>query len=245
MELLTLLNPRQQTPLIVLAFAASVGTAVLAFQQRLIPVWGAAALVLATMLIAAIPKWRADQRRYGSLAMVLSVLVAAQGFHSVEHIVQWVQYHLLGWELRASVGLLSPANAEWVHFVWNWLVLLTVIFLMVRGVRNPWMWLLLAWAAAHSFEHSYLFVRHLQVLAELQAFGVQGVTAQGLPGILGQDGWLMRSEATRNTFLCTLPGLTTAPRLDVHFWWNVGEVALLLPAANQYMADQQRQASSS
>jgi hypothetical protein len=241
MALLTLLNPRKQTPLILLAFAASISIAVVLFQQRLTPLWGAAALVLTTMLIAAIPKWQADHRRYGSSAMVLSILVATQGFHSVEHIVQWVQYHLLGWELRAAVGLLSPANAEWVHFVWNWLVLLAVVFLIIRGVRNPWMWLLLAWATAHSFEHSYLFVRHLQILGELQAFGVRGVTAQGLPGIFGQDGWLMRSEATQNTFLCTLPGLTTAPRLDVHFWWNVGEIVLLLPAANTYMAKHHEQ----
>jgi hypothetical protein len=96
--------------------------------------------------------------------------------------------------------------------------------------------LLLLWASAHTFEHTYLFVRHLQVLDDLRRMGVSGVTAQGLPGIFGQDGWLERSPITQGTFLCTLPGFTTAPRLDVHFWWNIGETALMIPAANTYMA---------
>jgi hypothetical protein len=73
------------------------------------------------------------------------------------------------------------------------------------------------------------------VLNELGQLGVTGITAQGLPGILGRDGWLARSELTRGTFLCNLPGLTTASRLDVHFWWNVGETALLLLAGHSYL----------
>jgi hypothetical protein len=72
-------------------------------------------------------------------------------------------------------------------------------------------------------------------LADLQALGASGVAAQGLPGILGRDGWLATSDLTQNTFLCRLPGLASAARLDVHFWWNVGEIGLLMPAANAYM----------
>jgi hypothetical protein len=146
-----------------------------------------------------------------------------------------VQFHVLHWTARASSGLLSPANAEWVHFVWNWLVLITVVALMRGGMRGVWTWALLAWSAAHTFEHTYMFVRHLIVLHELGQLGVGGIPAQGLPGILGRDGWLVRSELTRGTFLCNLPGLTTANRLDVHFWWNVGETALLLLAGHTYL----------
>jgi hypothetical protein len=80
-----------------------------------------------------------------------------------------------------------------------------------------------------------MFVRYLAVLDEMKQFGVTSVTAQGLPGFLGRDGWLAKSDATRGTFLCSLPGLATAPRLDVHFWWNVGETALLLIAGNSFM----------
>jgi hypothetical protein len=236
LPLLGLLHPRRHTARIVAALVAAIllgGGAALAGR---IPAWGAAAVALAAVALAAIPKWRDDQRRDGTPAMLLCMLVLAQAFHGVEHIVQWAQYHLLGWELRAAVGLLSPANAEWVHFVWNALVLVAVIALMRCGMRGWWAWLLLAWAGAHTVEHTYLFVRHLELLESLRQLGVRGVTAQGLPGILGQDGWLARSDATRGTFLCTLPGLATAPRLDVHFWWNVGETALLLPAANDFMA---------
>ena len=45
------------------------------------------------------------------------------------------------------------------------------------------------------------------------------------------------SAATRGTFLCRLPGLTTAVRLDIHFWWNTGETALMILAANSYCRD--------
>ena len=53
--------------------------------------------------------------------------------------------------------------------------------------------------------------------------------------MLGRDGWLARSGVTQGTFLCRLPGLTTATRLDVHFWWNVGELTLLLLAAHAFL----------
>jgi hypothetical protein len=235
LPVLALLHPREHTPAVLATLALGVLAAALAMRVAGLPLWGATATLLALLLIPGTLKWRADARRYGATATLLSVLLAAQGFHAIEHIVQWAQNHLLGWSLRASTGLLSPANAEWVHFVWNWLVLLTVIALLRGGMRGRWAWLLLAWATAHTLEHTYLMARHLLVLDELGRLGVRGITAQGLPGVLGRDGWLARSELTRGTFLCDLPGLTTASRLDVHFWWNVGETALLLLAANAFM----------
>lgn len=235
LPLLDLLHPRELTPAVIGALALGLLAGAAAMRVAGVPLWGAAALVLALLLVPGALKWRADARRYGLTAMLLSALLAAQGFHAVEHILQWVQYHLLGWSLRASTGLLSPANAEWVHFVWNWLVLLVVIALVRGGMRNAWAWLLLAWASAHTLEHTYLMVRHLLVLGELGQLGVRGITAQGLPGVLGRDGWLAKSALTRGTFLCNLPGLTTASRLDVHFWWNVGETALLLLAGHSYL----------
>jgi hypothetical protein len=53
--------------------------------------------------------------------------------------------------------------------------------------------------------------------------------------VFGRDGWLARSAATEGAFLCRLPGLTTATRIDVHFWWNIGEIALLLAAAHVFL----------
>ncbi len=234
--LLELLNPREHTPFIFATFLAGMLAATVAVQVKALPLWGAALSVMALMIVPALPKWLSDRRRYGTPAMVLCILVAAQGFHTVEHIAQWIQYHILRWPFWQSSGLVSPANAEWVHFIWNWLVLLTMIYLVSAGMRGPWAWVMLAWTIAHTFEHSYLMWRYMQTLSDLQALGATGVAAQGLPGILGRDGWLATSEATQNTFLCRLPGIATAVRLDVHFWWNIGEITLLIPAANAYMS---------
>lgn len=235
LPLLDLLNPRQYTGIVLATLALGLGAVSVAMRLLNLPLWVGTMIVVGLLLIPGAIKWRSDMRLYGATATLLSILLAAQGFHTVEHLVQWFQYHVLNWTARASSGLISAANVEWVHFVWNWLVLAMVILLIRGGMRNIWMWLLLIWATAHTFEHTYMFIRYIQVLDDLRQMGVTNITAQGLPGILGRDGWLARSDATRGTFLCTLPGLATAPRLDVHFWWNIGEIALLLPAGNTFM----------
>ncbi|HEX9374411.1 MAG TPA: hypothetical protein VF897_25570 [Roseiflexaceae bacterium] len=239
--ILALLHPREQTAFVAGTVALGIGLGWAEMRWLGWPLWGAAATMLLLLMIPGMAKWRADARRYGPTAMGLSILLAAQGFHSVEHVAQWLQFHVLNWSARASTGLLSPANAEWVHFTWNWIVLLIVIGLLRGGVRNAWAWLLLAWALAHTLEHTYMFARYLAVLDDLRRMGVTNVSAQGLPGVLGRDGWLARSAATQGSFLCRLPGLTTANRLDVHFWWNAGELALLLLAAHFYLGSTLRQ----
>ena len=65
--------------------------------------------------------------------------------------------------------------------------------------------------------------------------GQANVSAQGLPGFLGKDGWLARAGQTSDLFICRMPGLTTAPRLDIHFWWNIGEIVLLVAAAHSFL----------
>jgi hypothetical protein len=137
--------------------------------------------------------------------------------------------------MRQSNGLVSPANAKWVHFIWNWSVMVVVAVLMWRGLRNRWMWLLALVAAFHAVEHTYTFVRYALVLGELQSMQVVNLTAQGLPGILGRDGYLARCGWTAGTPIRSLPGITTAIRLDIHFWWNTLEVALILVAAHFYL----------
>jgi hypothetical protein len=233
--LLDLLNLREQKRPFALMLALGLVAAAGAMRWLALPLWAATALVLALLIPPAIVKWRADARRFGRIAMVICILVMAQGFHTLEHLAQWVQYHVLRWPSFVSGGLISTLNAEWVHFVWNWVVLLTVIYLVRGGMRNPWAWLLLAWTTAHTFEHSYMMARYLMVLQDMRAMGVTNVAAQGLPGILGRDGWLATSELTQGTFICRLTGVTTAVRLDVHFWWNIGETTLLLLAGNRYL----------
>jgi hypothetical protein len=192
-------------------------------------------IVLVVLFPIGLLQWRDDLRRDGWLVMLLSIVVVSQGIHSIEHFVQWGQYHVLYWTTRQSNGLLSAANAEWVHFVWNWAVLIVVLLLIKGGMRNFWTYLLLAVAIGHTIEHTYMFIRHLQVLTELRDLGVTLLTAQGLPGICGRDGWLARSEFTRGTFLANIPGITTAIRLDVHFWWNAIEISLVLLAGHFYL----------
>jgi hypothetical protein len=235
LPILALLHPREHTRAVVLALA--LGLLLWAISVRLFGarVWVASAAVLGLLLVPGVLKWRADLRRYGAVITVLGMLLAAQGFHSIEHLAQWVQYHLLGWPPFASSGLISAANAEWVHFVWNWGVVVITLYLVRGGMRNAWAWLLLAWALAHTLEHTYMMARYLMIKQELAALGFGGLSAQGLPGILGRDGWLARQAASSGLFFCRLPGLTTAPRLDIHFWWNIGEIALLLPAAHVFL----------
>jgi hypothetical protein len=146
-----------------------------------------------------------------------------------------IQYHLLKWPPFASSGLISAANAEWIHFVWNWAVVVVTLYLVRGGMRNFWAWLLLAWATAHALEHAYLLARYIALRAELAQMGFPTLSAQGLPGVLGRDGWLAKSAATQGTFFCRLPGVTTASRIDVHFWWNAGEIVLLLLAAHIFL----------
>lgn len=235
LPLFQLLHPRRYALAALISLAIGLVLGIVAMRYAGVQRWVATSIVLVTLLPVAALKFRDDRLRYGATVMLMSILLTTQGAHTIEHIVQWMQYHLLYWTMRQSNGLLSAANAEWVHFVWNWGVLLVVITLVARGVRNGWAYLLLGIAIAHTFEHTYLFVRHLQVLTELRDMGVTNLTAQGLPGIFGRDGWLARSVFTQGTFLCTLPGLTTATRLDVHFWWNVLEMSLLLTAGHVYL----------
>jgi hypothetical protein len=233
--ILRVLHPREETPLILAGLLAGIAAGYLTMRWLDWPFWAAVAIVLLALLFPGVFKWRADQSRYGSTVMGISFMLVTQSFHTLEHVAQWVQYHVLGWTMRASSGLISPANSEWVHFVWNWTVVVVMALLVWRGVRNVWAWLALLWSVAHAGEHTYMLVRYLQVLGGLNELGITHITAQGLPGILGRDGWLARNAAICGVFLSRLPGLTTAVRLDVHFWWNVGETTLLVLAAHTYL----------
>lgn len=230
--ILEVLHPREHMRLIAVSGTIAFGGAIIARTVFHWVLWQAVAFVLVVMIVPATIKWRADAQRFGTTAAVAGMLVTVQGLHTVEHVTQWVQRHVLHEPLRQANGLLSPANSEWVHFVWNWAVMIPVVFLMLRGMRGFWGWALFAWALAHTLEHTYMFVRYIQVTRELHALGFDDVTAQGLPGIVGRGGWLDLSSGPRLQVICGFPGVTTADRVDVHFTWNTGEILLALPAVH-------------
>jgi hypothetical protein len=231
-----LLSPRQMAAPLLAVLVIGGGAAAAAVRWLGVELWLAATAVLVALLIPAAAKWRDDARRYGMPAMVLSALIGLQMVRLAEHGAQWVQLHILRWTLFDATGLISGANPEWAQAVWSWGVLLALSYLFARGMRGPWAWALLAWAVLHAIEHTYLLAYYHQTVQELRALGMSGVPAERLPGILGRDGWLATSEATRGTAIGRLPGLTTAVRLDVHFWLALGGLALLLPAADAFMA---------
>jgi hypothetical protein len=237
--LLTLIHPRAQTRALLTLLALSLTLGGILVTQAGMPLWGATLLGLGLLGYPAVQKWRDDLQRWGVPLTVLSVLVALQGFHTIEHVAQWIEFHVLHWQPKESGGLISPLNAEIVHFVWNWAIVCTVAYLFRRGLRNPWGYLLLAWSLAHSLEHLYLFIQYLQYVGLLWQTGRSLSFAQGLPGILGSHGWLdtRGGDFAATAFVCRLVPLPflTATRLDVHFWWNIGEVALLLPYAHGAM----------
>lgn len=229
--LVQLLHPYERSRLLLsLLLIAGVAWSLLVWRAGM-PLWGATTLALVLIAPGALLKWRDDFRRWGMAVTVLGVLIAMQGFHTLEHAAQWVQFHLLKWPPFLASGLISAANAEWIHFTWNWVVVAIFVYLFRHGMRSLWAWLLLAWAIAHSLEHTYLLIRYYQALAELKSLGIGDPgLVQGLPGVLGRDGWLAWSG------ICgRVPGLTTASRIDIHFWWNFGEIVLLLAAAVPFL----------
>lgn len=226
-SLRSLLGPGRYTlPFLIAAAIAALLGAWLAWQARM-PIWGTTLAVVGVLAVPMALKWHDDLRRFGLAATALGVLLVLQAFHTLEHIVQVIQYYVLDRPPALSYGLLSSLNAEWVHFSWNWTVVALVIFLYVKGIRNGWAKLLIVYSVLHGLEHTYMLVRYYVVLQEMAQLGVAPLpVASGLPGVLGRDGLLALSA-----FCGRIPGLTTAPRVAVHFWWNAGEITLLALAA--------------
>ncbi|RIH87981.1 hypothetical protein [Calidithermus roseus] len=227
-SLLELLDFRNRRALVLLAAAVGLILAGAAVYGAGMPVWGGSLIFLGTLAVPVGLKWWDDFRRLGVAAFVLSALLMLQGLHFLEHATQMVQYYLLDRPPALSQGFISSLNIEWVHFIWNTVVWVLTVYLLRRGMAGGWGWALLLWMTGHTLEHAYLLARYLQLTQELAALGLPGFgVSQALPGILGRDGWLAESS------ICgQIPGLTTAPRVTIHFFWNLGETALLLFAAH-------------
>ncbi len=232
-----LLHPREQARAMAITLAIGTAAGIVAVRYLGYPLWIGTTIALAAVSWPVAQKWLDDLHRYGPVGLALSILLMTQGFHALEHAVQVFERYVLGWPPYLAHGLISALDVEWVHFSWNWVVVFLGVYLIRRGMRGPWAWLFLIWALAHSLEHTYLTARYLLIKRELAALGVPAVSAQGLPGLLGRDGWLAKLAVQLGFPLGRLPGLTTAPRIDLHFWYNVGEMLFLILAAHVFLRE--------
>ncbi len=135
---------------------------------------------------------------------LLGFLAISQTAHLFEHVAQMVQIHVLHLVGANAQGIVGQLNIEWVHFIWNAIVLVTLLVLLPHFRTNPWLIAVTPLAAWHFVEHSVMIATYLQT-------GVPGT-----PGLLSSGGQLFG-------------GLPIA-RPDLHFVYNFVETIPLLAA---------------
>ena len=148
--MLNLLRFRGRT--LPLAIASSIGLllAGLVITQANLPVWGGTLMFLGAIAVPVSLKFRDDLALWGVAACVLGGLLLLQGFHTLEHIVQLIQFYVLNQPPVASQGLISSLNVEWVHFIWNWTVWGMVVYLIKSGMKSIWIIPFFTWMTLHS-----------------------------------------------------------------------------------------------
>jgi hypothetical protein len=135
---------------------------------------------------------------------LLGFLALSQTAHLVEHVAQMVQIHALHLSGANAQGIVGQLNIEWVHFIWNAVVLVTLLVLLPHFRTNPWLIAVTPLAAWHFVEHSVMIATYLQT-------GVSGT-----PGLLSSGGLLF--------------GGLPVSRPDLHFFYNLAETVPLLVA---------------
>ncbi|MDQ2912747.1 MAG: hypothetical protein M3T56_05765, partial [Chloroflexota bacterium] len=133
---------------------------------------------------------------------LLGFLALAQTAHLFEHVAQMVQMHVQHLTGASAQGIVGQLNIEWVHFIWNALVLVALLVLLPRFRTNPWLIAVTPLAGWHFVEHSIMIATYIQT----------GVS--GSPGLLSSGGLLFG-------------GLPIA-RPDLHFLYNLVETIPLL-----------------
>jgi hypothetical protein len=154
--------------------------------------------------MAARPAAYADRLVATPWIALLGFLALSQTAHLLEHVAQMVQIHVLHLVGANAQGIVGQLNIEWVHFVWNALVLVTLVVLVAHFRTNPWLIAVTPLAAWHFVEHSVMIATYLQT-------GVSGT-----PGLLSSGGLVFG-------------GLPIA-RPDLHFLYNLVETVPLLLA---------------
>jgi hypothetical protein len=135
---------------------------------------------------------------------LLGFLALSQTAHLVEHVAQMVQIHALHLSGANAQGIVGQLNIEWVHFIWNAVVFVTLLVLLPHFRTNPWLIAVTPLAGWHFVEHSVMIATYLQT-------GVSGT-----PGLLSSGGLLF--------------GGVPVSRPDLHFFYNLAETVPLLVA---------------
>jgi hypothetical protein len=115
-----------------------------------------------------------------------------------------VQIHVLHLSGANAQGIVGQLNIEWVHFIWNALVLVALLLLLPHFRSNPWLIAVAPLAVWHFVEHSVMIAAYIQT----------GLS--GSPGLLSSGG-------------LAFGGLPIA-RPDLHFLYNFVETIPLLAA---------------
>jgi hypothetical protein len=154
--------------------------------------------------MAARPAAFADRLVATRWIALLGFLALSQTAHLFEHVAQMIQIHVLHLVGANAQGIVGQLNIEWVHFIWNAVVLVTLLVLLPHFRTNPWLIAVTPLAAWHFVEHSVMIATYIQT-------GVSGT-----PGLLSSGGLLFG-------------GLPIA-RPDLHFLYNLVETIPLLAA---------------
>lgn len=166
---------------------------------------------------------------------VMASLLGTQAFHTVEHVIQGIQYHVLLRPAPQSSGIFPPADAEWVHLAFNLWVMAACACLVVACLRTRAGWSLLALTGWHVAEHAYIVWQYHRLGSEIALLGVTGISAEGVPGILGRDGWLSGTELGRAVLRPHAGPLVELGRIDLHLFYNSLEMALLALVAREWL----------
>jgi hypothetical protein len=165
-------------------------------------VTGVAALVPLWLVIAPMVWW--INKVYGVWLAFFATVALPQLGHLGEHIGQMLQIHWLDAKPPAAHGAVGALDIEWVHYLWNLLVLIGVMVLVMHFRRNAWLWATAAIGLWHFAEHQVIM------------FAFWDTGKAGDPGLLAKGG--------------DIGGGLNIIRPDLHFIYNLAMTTPLMLA---------------
>lgn len=202
-------KPSQVGPIIAIIAAIALSSALLvlhffgsvSFAMDMLP-WQIYVIIILLFMPFYIFESLLIARRSAMLALFF-VLMVAQSMHFIEHIAQVTQIHLLGLSGSQAHGLIGMLDLEWVHFVFDGIIIpICTVALLIAFRRNVYLWILLPLAFWHAAEHVVIISYYIRT----------GIA--GSPGLLAQGG--------------LINGGLPITRPDLHFLYNLAEETLIV-----------------